>query len=895
MWISAKFEITFYLTRFLSNCQVTARLIAVDPATKIIRFSLLPHILSMERNPTDLPQVGAIINNARVVRLDAGVGALLALPGPEESMDVDNENESELYDDPIFKAAARIKCAYVHISKAMDSDNRTPDVVFAKTFSVNTIVPTLRILSTSNWVDNVASCATADSIVSSSILTHMDLQPGAIYRAVPVIANLEGGGVLVQLGGMGIKGLIPASHIFDQAGSADNAYRNKVRMEKYKVGKKVDVRCLVVNMIEKKCVLTAKKSLLSSDAENPINDYATITAGTIATGFISSVTKRGIAVTFYNNVYGKISARKLAEEVGVADPTVDYKVGDVIKVRVQQCTKRTRRNDAEEDSHVLGLSLDISGLSQVLESNNIMNKIVSPGMIIPDKSMKIVELVPSKKVEGREEFIPGHVLVSVKAKYVSSDESLKGSITCKLPFEQIFDSYDKEATESCRSFDDLVMKVLQVGKKIAQEAVVLATTNAKGFPVTPIVSLKPILIETAKSNAKSMKKSSRQVILPAPQTALYMGAYVQGYCARIDNRYGAFIRFLDNLTAIVPKLKGGLDIDLYETVLCKIVAMDVTNGKAPKILLKRVTSTRREVKVSGPVNTLVEKLKPGDSLGDVKVDSFNFARAAVTLLDTKFSGCTIKARIHVTMAEAMDGTPQSMPILIESDEDVPDNSQDEDKITNYHPFHSWEVGGIVKDAHCVAIDVRDGITYIEVSNRTDERDDEDCPIFVEDPNNVKIGCTVSAIITAVSKQNKGIWVQVSPGCTGFISGVVVSSDEDVLNNMNKHFMIGGRIKCTVLPNQRKEGKFKQVIRLSALENTKTSKLTRGDIIVGRINRSIKQTRAPAVMLEFPEGRIGRCDITELEEVDDWENMPLGRAKSDGDEVENDEDDQDGQR
>jgi hypothetical protein len=374
-----------------------------------------------------------------------------------------------------------------------------------------------------------------------------------------------------------------------------------------------------------------------------------------------------------------------------------------------------------------------------------------------------------------------------------------------------------------------------------------------------------------------------------------MGAYVQGYCARIDNRYGAFIRFLDNLTAIVPKLKGGLDIDLYETVLCKIVAMDVTNGKAPKILLKRVTSTRREVKVSGPVNTLVEKLKPGDSLGDVKVDSFNFARAAVTLLDTKFSGCTIKARIHVTMAEAMDGTPQSMPILIESDEDVPDNSQDEDKITNYHPFHSWEVGGIVKDAHCVAIDVRDGITYIEVSNRTDERDDEDCPIFVEDPNNVKIGCTVSAIITAVSKQNKGIWVQVSPGCTGFISGVVVSSDEDVLNNMNKHFMIGGRIKCTVLPNQRKEGKFKQVIRLSALENTKTSKLTRGDIIVGRINRSIKQTRAPAVMLEFPEGRIGRCDITELEEVDDWENMPLGRAKSDGDEVENDEDDQDGQR
>jgi hypothetical protein len=30
------------------------------------------------------------------------------------------------------------------------------------------------------------------------------------------------------------------------------------------------------------------------------------------------------------------------------------------------------------------------------------------------------------------------------------------------------------------------------------------------------------------------------------------------------------------------------------------------------------------------------------------------------------------------------------------------------------------------------------------------------------------------------------------------------------------------------------------------------------------------------MVQFPDGSLGRCDITELEEVDDWENMPLGR-------------------
>ena len=113
--------------------------------------------------------------------------------------------------------------------------------------------------------------------------------------------------------------------------------------------------------------------------------------------------------------------------------------------------------------------------------------------------------------------------------------------------------------------------------------------------------------------------------------------------------------------------------------------------------------------------------------------------------------------------------------------------------------------------------------------------------------------------------------------------------------MNKHFKIGGRIKCSVLPNKAKEGPFKQVVRLSALGEVKKSKPVRGDIIVARINRNIKQTRAPALMLEFPGGHIGRCDITELQEVDEWENMPLGRATADGVEVDEDEDDQDNPR
>ena len=55
-----------------------------------------------------------------------------------------------------------------------------------------------------------------------------------------------------------------------------------------------------------------------------------------ATGLISRVSKVGLSITFYNNVFVRVSAHRLAEDLGVEDPTIDYKMGDVIKARVLQ-------------------------------------------------------------------------------------------------------------------------------------------------------------------------------------------------------------------------------------------------------------------------------------------------------------------------------------------------------------------------------------------------------------------------------------------------------------------------------------------------------------------------------------------------------------------------------
>ena len=294
--------------------------------------------------------MGAIVEGARVIRTDAGIGALLALPdadGEDEAGEatrlrdhvarkMDKELRNNLLDNDEYAAASAVRTAYVHISKSMDAPpdkrkdgkkdgrkhaqkdrSRTSEALFARHFSLNTRIRSLRILSTSNLIDGIASCATAKSIVDAHVLTHADLVPGELYRNVPVVQLLDGGGVLVDLG-VGTRGVIPAMHLFDKAshgsigGGVDaalTAYRQKVRQAKYRVGQGVDVRCLTVDVGGRTAVLTAKKSLVAEreggeegeEGGSAISDYAEAVPGKVAAGFISKVDGTGLTVTFYNN------------------------------------------------------------------------------------------------------------------------------------------------------------------------------------------------------------------------------------------------------------------------------------------------------------------------------------------------------------------------------------------------------------------------------------------------------------------------------------------------------------------------------------------------------------------------------------------------------------------
>lgn len=917
--------------------------------------------------------VGSVIKNAQVIRVDPGIGALLALPS-SSSIESNAENDAivkerrrqeivqvvdkdlanNLLTNSVYNEASKVYTAYVHISKAMDDEikpskkghkqqgndnknqqHRTPDALFARHFSMNTRIKSLRILSTSNLFDGIASCATAKSVVEAHVLTHADIQPGKIYKDVPVMQLLESGGVLVNLG-VGTKGLIPAMHLFDKAshGTVDavggdgilSGYRSKIRQAKYKVGNLVAVRCLAVDVATRQCVLTAKKTLLANNITDPIVDYASITPGKVAAGFVSKVDDSGLTVTFYNNVHGRVSSRSLAAELGVEDPKVNYNVGDVVAARVLDCVRRRNRHvtsrsngensDVKIDMYYYHLILSLKTVIENTEEEeqkavtdegkaNDGESVAVPlaaGSILMPKRMKVLQLVHCLRREDGT-VLPGYAVVSVKSKFFTGVTPTAGnSVECKLPYEQLVDSFESDLAPSSSELDDFAQRLLTVGKRIDAQGFLLSVPT-EGDSL-PIVSLRQSIIDTIKKNQSSASSPSDDfsISCPSPRSNIFMGEYVRGYVTRIDSRFGAFVRFLDGLTGLIPKLKKGLDEKLYETIICKVTALDIASFP-PKILLRRVSESevvkkRKKNQAKNEGVKGVGQLKVGDVVGDVKIVEINFARAKVLLLDNH----TVRARIHVTMANTLSSRTK----LSKTEKQLKEKL----KIGKSHPFYNWKVGDIISGVRCVALDNREGVLFLELSNMAGT-----LPCLVTDPAHLPPGSILSTIVTSLSTKpssHHGLWVQVCPGISGFIPALELSTDANVLNDLESNYVVGSRVMCCVVEgtknvkmppllnrchqtqtNDHANKDERYAVELSVLlvpgENNKQSvfkptKPRQGDLVVGRINAKARMIAPPSLMLNLRGNFVGRCCVTELADVGDWDNMPLGKFHKSVDDI-----------
>lgn len=766
-------------------------------------------------------------------------------------------------------------------------------------------------------MEGVASGASAESIVNAHVLTHADLTPGKVLRQVPVCAHLEGGTVLVDFG-MEIRGLLTSNQLFDQAGTSE--FRSKMMKAKYAVGAKVDVRVLDTDPKRKRCFLTAKKSLIS--AANPVTQYSDCKVGQVATGFVSKIDDRGMFVTFFNKVYGRVTARSLALELGIDNHRENYKEGDVVKCRFANIKKvrrgRGRRQSLEESgdegssdedgSHnyfwELTLSLRLHAADGAAENQEQVEEVsaervqLRAGAVLPEKSMKVVSLVPGRE-KSNGTFVPGYAIVSVKSKHLIDEAetaTMLPFVECKLPYDSLLDSYGQEDIKSAKSLDACAEQMLKVGVTLKQKGLLMTDPKKSGYEYSTglgrltVVSIRPKLVESAEAETNRGSSKVEGEMLPSPQSDIFEGAEVIGYVAQVDQRHGAFVRFLDGLTGLVPKSRGGLDLELYATIVTHIVSIDHMRIP-PKILLSAgPTRGPGSKRTETPFDSNGEEspLSAGDIIVEAEIESLDFYNATVKVLDKKWADYEIIARVHCAMAdskvyegaESVTKTKYSKPV----------------SINKYHPFHGWSIGQKLTNLTVASAGMSRGTCYVELTDRTDNLTGQlKVPPILSRKEQVPSGSRVAGVVKQIDQMNRGVHVVLGPKLSGFIPGVECSNDLDILNNLSKHFPVGARLHCTVLDKLRwrkltaqgsnsfssKEGDLDydpQTVFLSVLCDgniCNQTKPLRNDLVVGRIQRSMKSVNGPALMMELRGGYVGRCCITELEEPDEWFNMPLG--------------------
>ena len=201
--------------------------------------------------------------------------------------------------------------------------------------------------------------------------------------------------------------------------------------------------------------------------------------------------------------------------------------------------------------------------------------------------------------------------------------------------------------------------------------------------------------------------------------------------------------------------------------------------------------------------------------------------------------------------------------------------------------------------------MQSGVEVLELSNRPVDNKTPPNSAFHK-ASDVKPGMSMSGVIVGYGTNNSGIWVMPSPSIKAFVPGLELSSNPKHLNKIEAYYPIGSRISVYILRNLKKtvkggipsktdddneddaankkksKGKKETFATLYASVlrvGSEAKDQHKPNLLVGRIDRQLSAKDGPALMLTLRGGHTARCCITELEEPDEWMNMPLGRLAS----------------
>ena len=298
--------------KYTIGSKAQARIICTFPAAekKKLGVSFQDHIMywrskntslaSAAENtlPTQLLPISAVVEEARILKVEPGVGLLV---------------------DVGVKGVR----GYVHISKISDGKIETLSESTGR-YKVGS-VHKARIIGY-NSIDGLFIVSMEPKVIDQPFLRMDDVKVGQVVKG-SVEKVMVGGngvsGVIVNIAD-GITGLVPETHLAD--------IHLQHPEKKFREGNSVTARVLSTHPEKRQIRLTLKKTLVNSEAE-PWTSYNDLKTGLQAPGTIVNVLPTGAVVQFYGSVRGFLPVSEMSESY-IQDPRQHFRIGQVVNVHI---------------------------------------------------------------------------------------------------------------------------------------------------------------------------------------------------------------------------------------------------------------------------------------------------------------------------------------------------------------------------------------------------------------------------------------------------------------------------------------------------------------------------------------------------------------------------------
>jgi rRNA biogenesis protein RRP5 len=289
--------------KYKPGAKVKGRIICDFPSseTKKVGFSVLRNVLDLRSSPNSAGadqkiSISSVIQNAKIVRVEPGLGVYLELGAGLPTGFVHMSRLSDAKVDSISQTTGPFKLGSRHTGRILDF----------------------------NPVDNLFIISLQEKVVNQPFLRVEDVKIGDVVRG-KIDRILVGGagvtGLIVEIS-EGVTGLVPELHFSDIILEHPE--------KKFREGQAVKARVMSVDIGKRQIRMTLKKTLVNSD--QPIwSDFSQIAFGDTCPGTLVKVDARGAVVQFGGSVRGFLPVSEMSEAF-IQDAREHFRRGQVVTV-----------------------------------------------------------------------------------------------------------------------------------------------------------------------------------------------------------------------------------------------------------------------------------------------------------------------------------------------------------------------------------------------------------------------------------------------------------------------------------------------------------------------------------------------------------------------------------